>query len=217
MELIEASRTTWAIRVGLLAILLQVSSDPALAQGAGGMSTLCKFTSGPRAGQVHDYAPMAPIPVGSPCQDGVQSTGVVIAHDADSGGSNSGHSHASSNGMTLTCKFTQGPLAGQTRDYSGVPGARPAPIGSPCTDGRTSNGIAVSPSDASDNASDEPESSPDNSDGSSVSTICQFTYGPKKGGWHDYAPMHPKPVGSSCQDGGPSAGTVVREGQGTEY
>jgi hypothetical protein len=42
-------------------------------------STLCRFTSGPRAGQEQDYAPMAPIPVGSNCQDGRGSAGTVVA------------------------------------------------------------------------------------------------------------------------------------------
>ncbi len=42
-------------------------------------STLCSFNSGPRAGQVQDYAPMAPIPVGSNCQDARGSFGTVVA------------------------------------------------------------------------------------------------------------------------------------------
>jgi hypothetical protein len=42
-------------------------------------STLCRFDSGPRAGQVQDYAPMAPIPVGSNCQDAQGSFGRVVA------------------------------------------------------------------------------------------------------------------------------------------
>ncbi len=42
-------------------------------------STLCRFTSGPRSGQIQDYAPMTPIPVGSPCQDARGSSGVVVA------------------------------------------------------------------------------------------------------------------------------------------
>jgi hypothetical protein len=41
-------------------------------------STLCRFTDGPRQGQVQDYAPMDPIPVGSNCQDGRGSSGVVV-------------------------------------------------------------------------------------------------------------------------------------------
>jgi hypothetical protein len=49
---------------------------PALAAAK---STLCQFTSGPRAGEIQDYAPMAPIPVGSNCQDARGSFGTVIA------------------------------------------------------------------------------------------------------------------------------------------
>ena len=42
-------------------------------------STLCRFSSGPRAGQTQDYAPMTPIPVGSNCQDARGSYGTVVA------------------------------------------------------------------------------------------------------------------------------------------
>ncbi len=42
-------------------------------------STICEFDTGPRAGQRQDYAPMAPIAVGSSCQDGRGSTGRVVA------------------------------------------------------------------------------------------------------------------------------------------
>lgn len=42
-----------------------------------GYSTVCVFTRGPRAGESHDYAPQPAIPVGSACQDGAGSTGVV--------------------------------------------------------------------------------------------------------------------------------------------
>lgn len=41
-----------------------------------GMTTVCHFTSGPRAGQDQDYAPRPPIPVGSSCWDGISSYGV---------------------------------------------------------------------------------------------------------------------------------------------
>ncbi|MBV8776047.1 MAG: hypothetical protein JO032_17560 [Alphaproteobacteria bacterium] len=43
-----------------------------------GMSTVCFFTAGPRAGQAQDYsATWAPLAVGTPCLDGMGSTGVV--------------------------------------------------------------------------------------------------------------------------------------------
>lgn len=44
-------------------------------------SFLCKFTTGPRAGQTQDYTghPSGPLPVGSPCNDGTSSVGVITA------------------------------------------------------------------------------------------------------------------------------------------
>jgi hypothetical protein len=43
-----------------------------------GMSTVCRFTAGPRAGTSFDYrATWQPLAVGTPCLDGIGSTGVV--------------------------------------------------------------------------------------------------------------------------------------------
>jgi hypothetical protein len=42
------------------------------------ISTLCHFTFGQRAGTNVDYAPRAPLPVGTPCNDGYGSVGVII-------------------------------------------------------------------------------------------------------------------------------------------
>ena len=42
-------------------------------------STLCRFTSGPRSGETQDYAPMAPLKVGTRCNDGQESYGRVVA------------------------------------------------------------------------------------------------------------------------------------------
>ena len=198
------------LAVASLGFLLSSYYVPSHAQGA--TSTLCKFTTGPRAGQVHDYAPMAAIPVGSPCQDGVASTGFVIARgnsQASAGGPMSG-------GTTLTCKFTSGPRAGQIQDFSKVPGARPARIGSPCTDGRSSNGVAIKPTESS-STNEETDSSNADDDSSGTSTVCQFNSGPRAGQWHDYAPMQPIRIGSSCQDGAGSTGRVVRSGTGSEF
>lgn len=57
---------------------LVVTQAPAQ-KGADGKSTLCRFDRGPRIGQTQDYAPMAPLPIGSGCQDGAGSTGWVVA------------------------------------------------------------------------------------------------------------------------------------------
>lgn len=54
------------------------------------MSTLCKFATGARAGTIYDLAPMAPVPVGSPCQDGAGSAGFVISAGTSSGRYGSG-------------------------------------------------------------------------------------------------------------------------------
>jgi hypothetical protein len=42
-------------------------------------STICQFMSGPKAHGWHDYAPLPPAPLGSPCRDGVSSAGIVMA------------------------------------------------------------------------------------------------------------------------------------------
>ena len=42
-----------------------------------------------------------------------------------------------------------------------------------------------------------------------TSTICQFTHGALTGSSHDYAPLPALPVGTPCQDGAGSSGTVV--------
>lgn len=41
-------------------------------------STVCQFLGGPKSGEIQDYASRPPVPVGTPCNDGVQSWGVVI-------------------------------------------------------------------------------------------------------------------------------------------
>jgi hypothetical protein len=60
----------------VLVPLKPIQTRPVLAAAK---STLCHFTSGPRADQTQDYAPMAPIPVGSSCQDARGSFGIVVA------------------------------------------------------------------------------------------------------------------------------------------
>jgi hypothetical protein len=41
------------------------------------------------------------------------------------------------------------------------------------------------------------------------STLCRFTFGPRKNQQQDYAPMDPIAVGAHCQDGKGSDGIVV--------
>src|SRR5947208_6917632 len=46
------------------------------------ISTICHFNRGPRSGTKLDYAQMGyrPLPVGSFCQDGAGSTGIIVAY-----------------------------------------------------------------------------------------------------------------------------------------
>jgi predicted hydrocarbon binding protein len=160
--------------------------------GLGGMSTICKFTSGPLAGTTHDYAPKPAVAVGSPCTDGAASNGVVIAKPGNSGNGGSG-----SGGMSTICKFTSGPLAGTTHDYAPMAAI---PVGSPCTDGAASNGVVIA----------KPGNPGNGGSGSGgMSTICKFTSGPLAGTTHDYAPKPAVAVGSQCQDGAGSSGKVI--------
>ena len=69
---------------GALALFFGLQSGSAAGQET---STLCHFNSGPRAGQTQDYAPMAPIAVGSSCQDARGSAGVVISRANSAAGS----------------------------------------------------------------------------------------------------------------------------------
>ena len=91
------------------------------------LSTICKFTKGPKAGQFKDYAPMTPIAVGSSCQDGAKSSGIVIAQGK---------------GLSTFCHFTKGPQKNNTLDYAPQP---PIPVGNSCQDGKGSFGYVVVP------------------------------------------------------------------------
>jgi len=72
------------VRIVFIAVLAVAFTRPAAAQ----VSTLCRFTVGPRAGAVQDYAPRAPLPVGARCQDGLGSSGYIVA--SNSSGSSGG-------------------------------------------------------------------------------------------------------------------------------
>jgi hypothetical protein len=114
-----------------------------------GMSLTCKYTTGPKAGQTQNFSGVQgaiPAPVGGPCGDGQGSIGTAVAdgtRGATPGGPQAGTGRNSlPPGMSLTCKYTTGPKAGQTQDFAGVQGATPAPVGGLCGDGVGSSGYA---------------------------------------------------------------------------
>jgi hypothetical protein len=55
------------------------STTAATAASGRAVSTICQFLSGPKAHGWHDYAPLSPAVLGSPCQDGIGSAGIVVA------------------------------------------------------------------------------------------------------------------------------------------
>ena len=53
-------------------------------------------------------------------------------------------SESRKNRVSTTCEYSRGPKAGETEYFEpGTPGLRPARVGSPCTDGILSFGVAV--------------------------------------------------------------------------
>lgn len=157
--------------------------------------------------------------IGNSCSDGASSLGIAIASAAAGADSAASASEAAAlpTGMTLTCLFYTGPRTGQIQDLAGV--ASPAHIGSLCSDGVSSAGIAVAPSTSSGgtNPPDHRAESDGVGPAQGGSTICQFMSGPKAHGWHDYAPVPPLALGKSCQDGANSAGVIVVSGHGQQY
>jgi hypothetical protein len=72
-----AAGTQCSDGAGSYGVAVAAAGLPAPA-GAMGMSAKCGFNFGPRAGQVQDYSPMAPLPIGAPCNDGRGSVGNVV-------------------------------------------------------------------------------------------------------------------------------------------
>ena len=101
--------------------------------GLVGLGSVCKLTSGPKAGTTYDFAPMQAA-VGAPCNYGPDNTGVIIAGTAPPP-----KPVASAPVMGSICSFTSGPLALTAADFS----PKRAALGTPCTDGHGSRGVIV--------------------------------------------------------------------------
>jgi len=100
----------------------------------------CRFDSGPRAGQTQNYAGVTGIrsfPVGAPCTDGQGSTGIAISEPPVP------PPLPPAPPTSFTCQFNNGPRAGQVQSYAGVTGIQPMLVGTQCTDGQGSTGVAV--------------------------------------------------------------------------
>jgi len=154
-------------------------------------SAICKFDSGPKAGEIQEQPPL---PVGAACQDSAGSTGKVvpggIPKTRKAGSTPGAPVHSKQTGVI--CKFESGPKAGQTQEQP------PLPLGSPCQDNEGSTGKVVPGG---------PPSNPAPSAPSKVTgTVCKFEMGPKAGQTQIQPPL---PLGSPCQDNEGSTGKVV--------
>lgn len=149
---------------------------------AGQMSHTCKFTRGPLQGQTHTLPNRSATPVGSTCSDGLTSSGITV-REAPPTPERTSH----------TCKFRRGPLQGQTHT---LPNREATPVGSTCSDGLTSSGITVPDPDV-------PETS------ERLSHTCRFRRGPLQGQTQTLPNRSPTAVGSTCSDGLTSSGIAV--------
>ena len=105
--------------------------DPDPPESSEPMSHTCRFRRGPLQGQTHTLPNRSATRVGSTCSDGLTSSGVAVPDPDD---------EAASERTSHTCRFTRGPLRGQTQTLRNQP---PTKVGSTCTDGLTSSGLAV--------------------------------------------------------------------------
>jgi len=150
------------------------------------MSHTCRFTRGPLQGQAHTLPNRSAIAVGSSCSDGLTSSGVAVP-DPDT--------PETAQAMSHTCRFTVGPLQGQTHTLSNRSATR---VGSSCSDGLTSSGVAVPDPDG--------ETSQER-----TSHTCRFTHGPLRGRTQTLPNQSPTKIGSTCSDGLTSSGVAVAD------
>jgi hypothetical protein len=150
------------------------------------MSHTCRFRRGTLQGQTHTFPNLSATAVGSTCSDGLTSSGIAVP-DPDI--------PETARPMSNTCKFNVGPLQGQTHT---LPNRSATRVGSSCSDGLTSTGVAV------------PDPDCETSSGR-TSHSCRFTRGPLRGRTQMLPNQSPTKIGSTCSDGLTSSGMAVAD------
>lgn len=150
------------------------------------MSRTCRFTRGPLQGQTHTFPYRSATAVGSTCSDGLTSSGLAVPDPA---------TPETALPMSHTCKFNVGPLQGQTHT---LPNRDATRVGSTCSDGLTSSGVAVRDPDGETSLG-------------RTSHSCRFTSGPLRGRTQMFPNRSPIKIGSTCSDGLTSSGVAVRD------
>ena len=176
---------------------------------------LCQFDNGPRAGQVQSYAGvtgMRAIGIGAPCTDGQGSSGAAIAAaPVQPPASMQPTAVPLAPATTSVCRFDRGPRAGQLQSYAGVTGMQPVFVGSACTDGQGSSGVAVPVAPVQATALPPPTPL---APVPALSSTCQFDAGPRAGQFQSYAGVtgiRPTRVGRQCTDGQGSTGVAIAD------
>jgi hypothetical protein len=189
--------------IGLFLIVTVCHSVSARAQTHDGseLTTICQFTSGPRAGTTFDFKPygVKPLPVGHPCTDFQGSTGIAGIGAAATPDLSATSAPSPDSNLTTVCQFNSGPKAGTSFDFKPY-GVQPIAVGRPCSDFQGSTGVAgfaaATASSPNVSASPAPGQAP------KLTTVCQFNSGPKAGTSFDFQPYgtQPLPVGHPCTD-----------------
>lgn len=112
--------------------------------------------------------------------------------------------------LRYTCRFDNGPRAGQILTYTDVAGP-PIAIGVGCSDGQGSTGSVVPDGSVQAPAPVQPPYAPRRQD---MTFICRFDDGPRSGQTQSYAGVtgiQPMQVGAPCTDGQGSAGVAIAE------
>jgi hypothetical protein len=149
------------------------------------MSHTCRFTRGPLQGQTHTLPNRSATAVGTTCSDGLTSSGIAVPDP---------EIPETAQPMSHTCKFNVGPLQGQIHT---LPNRSATRVGSSCSDGLTSNEVAV------------PD--PDGDSSGRTSHSCRFTRGPLRGRTQMLPNQSPTKIGSTCSDGLTSSGVAVAD------
>ncbi len=150
------------------------------------MSHTCRFRRGPLQGQTHTLPNLSATAVGSTCSDGLTSSGIAVT-DPDT--------PETAQPMSHTCKFNVGALQGQTHT---LPNRSAIRVGSSCSDGLTSTGVAVLDPDGDTSLE-------------RTSHSCRFTRGPLRGRTQMFPNQSPTQIGSTCSDGLTSSGVAVAD------
>jgi hypothetical protein len=154
----SASHPTFIVTIllPLLVLPLDVAAS-ANHPKPGQKSTTCYFNTGPKVGQTESLKALEkPVLIGKTCRDNAGNSGIAVEdqedEEAEAAEEAAKEAEAAGKAMALqttknsvplstSCEFKQGPRTGQVENFQGK--LLPIPVGSTCSDGIRSVGVAV--------------------------------------------------------------------------